>query len=235
MRSFGRALAATLTVALLASALPRAQPASHPRDLYQEVTAREAALRREMDAHQPDSSSVSLLRRIRVLVTSYEDFSRLFPASGYSDNAIWQGAGLSAEAFWQFGDAADRSRALQLFESLSARFPTSPLVKQAPAQVKRLMAATPARVLPTSGSSEPAALQAVRREVLPDALRITLEVEREVSFQHERLDGPPRVFIDLQNTSAVDGLKDATIPFQGDVVRQVRVGRPQQSRTRIVL
>jgi N-acetylmuramoyl-L-alanine amidase len=66
-------------------------------------------------------------------------------------------------------------------------------------------------------------------------LRVTLELEREPVFNSERIDGPPRVFIDMQNTRAAEPLKDASLPFQDDVVRQVRVGRQLNGRTRVVL
>jgi N-acetylmuramoyl-L-alanine amidase len=42
------------------------------------------------------------------------------------------------------------------------------------------------------------------------------------------------VFLDLQNTRAIEPLKDAVIPFPDDVVKQVRVGRQPNSRTRVV-
>ena len=71
--------------------------------------------------------------------------------------------------------------------------------------------------------------------MLPDALRITLELEHEVPFYDERIEGPPRVFVDLHNTRAVEALKDAALNFPDDVVRQIRVGRQQDARTRVVL
>jgi N-acetylmuramoyl-L-alanine amidase len=70
---------------------------------------------------------------------------------------------------------------------------------------------------------------------MPDTLRVTLELDREVPFHDERLDSPPRVFLDLQNTRAVAALRDAVIPVNDDLVRRVRVGRQLDSRTRIVL
>lgn len=81
----------------------------------------------------------------------------------------------------------------------------------------------------------PVTLRDIRREVLPETLRVTLELDREVSFHDERIDGPPRVFVDLPNTRAAELLKDATIPFPDGPVRQVRVGRQLNSRTRVVL
>jgi N-acetylmuramoyl-L-alanine amidase len=79
------------------------------------------------------------------------------------------------------------------------------------------------------------ALTAVRRDVLPDALRITLEMGQEVTFRSDRLDNPARVFIDFENTRPVEAIKDATIPFADDVVRKVRIGRQTESRTRVVM
>jgi N-acetylmuramoyl-L-alanine amidase len=81
----------------------------------------------------------------------------------------------------------------------------------------------------------PAAFTSIKREVLPEVLRITLEVGREVTFYDERIDGPPRVFLDLQNTRSVEALKDAVIRFPDDVVRQIRVGRHLDARTRVVM
>ena len=139
MRSFVRAAAVALACALLAPVL-YAQ-SSQPERLYKEALERESTLRLEMDTLRAGASPVSVLERIRVLVGSYEDFSRLFPSSGYSDNALWQGAMLSAAAFWEFGHAEDRVTALGLLEDLAGRFPSSSLIKQIPPEVKRLNAA----------------------------------------------------------------------------------------------
>ena len=77
-------------------------------------------------------------------------------------------------------------------------------------------------------------LQTVRREVLPGVLRITLDLEHETTFRDERIEGPARVFIDLQGTRSVGALDGATLTYPDDVVRQVRVGRQLGGRTRVV-
>ena len=237
----GPALAAVLLLAVAAPPL-RGQ-ATQAAALYGEAMAREAALRKELASHGPNAPSEPLLRRIRVLVGSYRDLARLFPADGHSDNALWQGGLLAADAYRAFGDAVDRSTALTLLNALPARFPTSSLARQVPAEIARLKetptsVTTPPRVTaptPTPTPTATASLTSIRREVLADALRITLEVEREVSFTDERLDAPARVFIDLQNARPSAALQDATIPFTDDVVKQIRVGRQIGSRTRIAL
>jgi N-acetylmuramoyl-L-alanine amidase len=151
---------------------------------------------------------------------------RRFPRSGYSDNALWQAAVLSADAFWQFGDTKDRADALRLFDLLRSQYPSSSRIAQ--------MAGHTARLNGVESRTQASTLKAIRREVLPDALRITLELEREAMFSEERLEGPPRVFVDLRNTQAVEALKDATIAFPDDVVRRARVGREPENRTRVV-
>jgi N-acetylmuramoyl-L-alanine amidase len=259
MRSFANALAAAV---MLASTMPAVlAQSSQPQRLYEDALERERALRKEMDAPE---ASPSLLVRIRSLVGAYDDMSKLFPASGYGDNALWQGARLSADAFWQFGEGIDRTTALRLFTALTSRFPASSLNRQVSEHTKRLndaraasslaaaarhdTAPPPATALPvisppssqtriaavprTSGVT---ALNAIRRDVLPEALRITIELAREVPFYSERIEGPPRVFIDLQNTRPVEPLMDAAIPFPNDMVKQIRVGRQADSRTRVVL
>src|SRR4029434_7389627 len=104
MRSFARLVAAAL---LLASTMPvlLAQTSQGQR-LYNEALERERGLRKELDS---SAANAALLTRVRALVGAYEDMSKLFSSSDYADNALWQGARLSADAFWQFGEAADRS------------------------------------------------------------------------------------------------------------------------------
>lgn len=259
--SVERLVVLALLLALLPASL-RAQ-STHAADLFQQARSREADLRKELDSAS-GANSADLLTRTRTLTRTFEDLWRLFPTSPYSDDALWHGAMLAADAFRQSGYAADRATSLRLFQALTRNFPTSSLLKQVAPQVARLEAAKPADSLPRAATpaaaSPPTAaptplpiavaaaprpiatapsgyttLTAIRREVLPDVLRVTLELEREPEFISERIDGPPRVFIDMQSTRASDALKDANLPFKDDIVRQIRVGRQLNGRTRVVL
>ena len=233
MRSFGSALVALLVAGAGASdaSLASRAAAQNAETVYTDVLGRERILRRELDVapqrgtQAPGEPPGMLLDRVRTTVGAYEALVREFPKSGYSDNALWQGASLSADAFWQFGEPLDRTTALRLFGLLKSQYPSSSLIPRVAGHVSRLTAAD---------GSPPAMLRAIRREALPDALRITLEFEREAIFHEERVDGPPRVLLDLRNTQAVEALKEATIAFPDDVVRQARIGRQQDSRTRVV-
>jgi N-acetylmuramoyl-L-alanine amidase len=66
-------------------------------------------------------------------------------------------------------------------------------------------------------------------------VRITLELNREVPYQTERIVGPDRVFVDLPRTRPVAALRWATLPFPDDVVRRVRIGAQPDQVTRVVL
>src|SRR5437868_231253 len=72
---------------------------------------------------------------------------------------------------------------------------------------------------------------------LPDAIRILIELDREVVFHDEHLENPSRVFVDLPGTVAAAPLKDQTLWFDGDgdLVHQIRIGRHPNNTTRVVL
>src|SRR5687767_1531304 len=263
MRSSGRRIIAVAILTALAAVTLHGQ-SSDPAALFQQALRRETLLRQELAAARPGAPGGVLLERIRVLIGSYEDLARLFAKSESSDDSLSHGGMLAADAFAQFGEVSDRETALRMLRSLSARFPASALAKTAAARVRTLEAAKPGAAMATAAApvspsapppslpaapapppapavsakvppSGPVTLRDIRREVLPETLRVTLELDREVSFHDERIDGPPRVFVDLANTRAAEALKDATIPFPDGPVRQVRVGRQLNSRTRVVL
>ena len=228
---FSRTLVAAAIV--LAATTATAQT-SNAAKLLREAEGRESALRMEIDTRKAGSPATPLLERARTLIKAYEDISRLFPTSPYSDDALWHGGRLAADAFWQFGQADERVTALRLLKLLPARFPTSSLVKQVAPLVDRLNAAKV--IAEQTMPRQPAMLlKAIRREALPGAMRVTLELEGETTYHDEEIAGPPRVFIDLQNTRPIETLKDVTQAFPDDLVRQIRVGRQLGTRTRVVL
>ncbi|MBL8141290.1 MAG: AMIN domain-containing protein, partial [Acidobacteria bacterium] len=77
-------------------------------------------------------------------------------------------------------------------------------------------------------------LKDIRRTILPELVRVTIELDDEAAFTHERIDGPARVFFDVK-APAVPALQDRVLSFADDVVRQVRVGRRPAQSTRVVL
>ena len=229
MRSCARTL--VVSAICLGAATAFAQGSNVPK-LLKEAEARETTLRAEIDSRKAGTPATPLLDRARTLVGAYEDISRLFSSSPYSDDALWHAGVLAADAFWEFGEPDDRITALRLLKTLGNRYPRSPLVKQAGPQLDRLNVAK----VPAVEPKPPAVmLKAIRREALPGAMRVTLELGGEVAYHDEEIDGHARVLIDLQNTRPVEALKDVTQAFPDDLVRQIRVGRQLGTRTRIVL
>jgi N-acetylmuramoyl-L-alanine amidase len=91
----------------------------------------------------------------------------------------------------------------------------------------------PATVAAPAG--ERATLTAIQRIVLPDTVRVTLELDREVTFREERLGGPARLFFDLKNVQLTPALMDKVLTYGSDVVSKIRVGRHPDNTVRVVL
>jgi N-acetylmuramoyl-L-alanine amidase len=162
----------------------------------------------------------------RFVVNRYWSIVRSYPASGYASNALWQAANLSMEAFRRFSDVKDKDRAVRLFEWLRRQYPRSSTAARAMGQLEQLSGLQPA--------SE-ATIRAVRREILPEVTRITVEIDREVPFSQEQLAAPSRVFFDLKGTKTAAPLQDAVLRYDADVVREIRFGRHPNNTTRIVV
>jgi N-acetylmuramoyl-L-alanine amidase len=139
-------------------------------------------------------------------------------------------------------------------------YPSSSLVKRANAQLASLAqpqaparAAVPAsapvavttkaeralRLASNDASSPPrsgqATLTGIDRVVLAETVRVTLELDREVSYHEERLDGPARVFFDLKGVQLTPALMDKVLTYPSDIVSKIRVGRHPENTVRVVL
>ncbi len=190
------------------------------------------------------TSSAATADDFRVVINRYWSFVRRYPSSGFADNALWQAANLSADAFQRFTQDRDKFRAVQLFQWLRDQYPHSPLQAKAAANIEQLetmaaaavTTATPATpAAPATPSTSDSTIRAVHREVLPDVVRVTVELDREVAFYQERIEGPARLFFDLKGTRTVASLVDATFRYDSDIVRHIRLGRHPNSTTRVVL
>jgi N-acetylmuramoyl-L-alanine amidase len=220
-----------------------AAPSAPVRSMYNNAMAHEQRVRAALSA--PDAAA-TVLSDVRAVVAAYEAVVRHYPGSSYSDNALWQAGRLSLDAFARFGQTSDRDAGVRILRRLASGYPTSKLAKQVSEQLTRASAdGDPAAPLPSRDASPPASatrstlatIKDIRRAVLPDAVRITIELDSEVAFHEERIPDPARVFVDLPGTRASAALLDQTLRFEGDadIVRQVRIGRHPNNTTRVVL
>jgi N-acetylmuramoyl-L-alanine amidase len=99
----------------------------------------------------------------------------------------------------------------------------------------RAQAPAPPAVPAPAMSTALSTIRDVRRDVLPEAVRITVEVDREIPFYQERQENPSRVLFDLKGTRTVPKFVDAVLKYDADVARDIRLSRQPNNTTRIVL
>ena len=243
MRSFGnrclRVGGTALAVWLSVSVSAAAQTA---RERFVEASQRDEQVRVHLTNSTDTTPGPSLAAQVNQVVTSFELIVRRFPTSGYADNALWQAANLAETAYQRFNRAQDRDRALKMYRWLVEEYPASGFVKQANAKMAALVApvapvAPAALAAPVAlvAPADRATLTAIQRVVLPDAVRITLELDREVAYHEERLAGPNRLFFDLKNVQLTPALTDKVLSYGSDVVNKIRVGRHPDNTVRVVL
>jgi N-acetylmuramoyl-L-alanine amidase len=229
------------------------------RALYNRTLERERQLR--------TTEQQATVVQLRGVVNAYNAIVRRFPASGYSDNALWQGGNLALLAFQRFGQAADRRTAERLLKRLKEQYPSSSLaarveealgagdapatspppaappiaVDTAPPADKGVQKAAatggtdaPNDTPPSTQSPAAVMIRDIKRSPISEGMRITIEMDAEATFRAERLENPRRVFFDLKGTRPVPSLLDATLRFNDDIVREIRLGRHPQTTTRIV-
>jgi len=234
-----------LTAVLLATAGVAA--AQTPRVLYTQALARDRAVR--------DAGQAPTLRQIRSAVAAYERVVRRNPASGYCDNALWQAAELARLAWERFGDNADRRTGVRLLKQLKVGYPSSSLVEgidEALARFDTGNAAPAARPVtqpePPVSAKNPAApegsepstagtvtVHRITRTSLPDGVRVSIEMDRELLFKQQQLENPRRLYFDLRGAHASSVLRDKTLTFTDDIVREIRLGRHPHNTTRVVM
>ena len=228
-----RIFAALVTMACLAPSSVQAagQP---PRDLYNRALAQERVVR--------DEANKPTLAQMRRVVALYESVVRKHPSSGYCDNALWQAANLAALAHQRFGNEADRKTATRLFTLLAQEYPSSKLASQAPIAVADLQQRTAVPAvdplpLPPVTKAVPglATIRDIKRTVLPDGIRLTIDLDAEIAYHQEEIVNPRRLFFDLKGVKAAPTLQDSALKFEDDVVKEVRLGRHPQNITRLVV
>ena len=227
-----RVIATLLLVALAVPALAQ----TTARGMYTKLQQREATVRRALDAGRPEAV---VRRDARRVVIGYKGLVARFPRSGYSDNALWQAAFLSADCYARYRVEADRHGSVNLLRRLAKEYPTSSLVKRARPALARLLSEAPdAEPTAAAGTARPPAgvaqIVAVRQTVLPEVTRVAVEFDRQVQFTHDRIGNPVRVFLDIAAARPGPSVPPA-VTLGDSVVKGVRHGPRPAHGTRLVL
>jgi N-acetylmuramoyl-L-alanine amidase len=251
------AVAAVVPVVTPTAAASPAAAADSAESIYSRALGRERELR--------DDISGATLGQLRAVVRNYETLVRRFPRSGYCDNALWQGGNLAMLIFERYDRVEDRQTAVRLLKWLREGYPSSPFRARATDQLEALDSSRPAAsassqtatppalpgqlivpetVVPKSADLPPpappvssaiATIKEIKRLPLPEGVRVSIELDGESIYRHERLDNPRRVFFDLQGSRATAPLQDKVLKYDDDVVREIRLGRHPRNTTRIVM
>jgi N-acetylmuramoyl-L-alanine amidase len=227
-----RRAVAALAVAATAWGVPTAANETD-RSVYLATLNRERAVRATFNGTPAPEVA---LKDVHSIVTAYETLVRRFPASGYSDDALWNAGRLELDAFARFGQPLDRDHGIKLLRRLKAGYPTSKLARRVPETLAALDSAPKAPVA-TVARSAIATIRSVKRTVLPDVVRVVIELDSEVPFHDDRAADPDRVLIDFAAAQPSSSLADQTLRFasDSDVVRQVRVGKLANRSARVIL
>ncbi|HTU98921.1 MAG TPA: N-acetylmuramoyl-L-alanine amidase [Luteitalea sp.] len=100
--------------------------------------------------------------------------------------------------------------------------------------------ATPAAGAATANakpsSTDRVTVRDIRRVVLPEVVRVTIELDGEVAYHEEALQNPQRLFFDLRGANLASHIDEGVRAFDdGDVVREIRVGTHPGGVTRVVV
>src|SRR5258705_4269977 len=180
-RTQRKILHALIFVSFVTLAFPVAtvSAATTAQEMYVAAMAREETVRAAL-AQKDGDADVSVAADARAVVAAYREIVRLYPASGYSDNALWQAGRLSIDVFLRFGLQRDKTTGIRLLRQLTTGYPSSRQVLEVPEQLARLDAAASGRPkgppLPLAavatalqgGPKVVATIKQIRREVLSD-------------------------------------------------------------------
>lgn len=236
--SSGRVTIATVVLVAGLQALVLGQTA---REQYESLLDRDqkiTAAIRNLPGDSPADARASVIREARSVIAGYDALVRRHHSSGYADNALWNAGSLADALAAQFSRPQDKALASRYIKRLQVEYPTSSLTRRlaktvgAPASPP---ASTPAPTAATATRPAAATLTSIERTVLPDVVRVTLALDREVGYHEERLGGPARLFFDLKGVQTTSELKDAVLRYPSDAVRQIRVGRHPDTTVRVVL
>ena len=132
-------------------------------------------------------------------------------------------------------------RAHEALAALAAVVPAAPSAQQVPPNpvvpaVQQPRSDSSAVPVATAGPAQGITLlKSIHRTALADGVRLIVDLDNEVGYHQEEIANPRRLFFDLKGVKTVPNLQDVSLKFEGDVVKEVRLGRHPQNTTRLVV
>lgn len=180
---------------------------------------------------------------------SYLAVADAAPKSPYAADGLWAAARLTEK------NLQDPAVAYRVYERIRTEQGQSKYAGKAKEELKRLAAyapkpapkppvvtATPAPSppVPQAVMGERSQLNGVRSWSNPGYTRIVIDLSQPTDYTSTLLaadpsiNAPPRLFLDLLETLPVGGLPESSVVNDG-LLRQIRTGKPEVGRTRVVL
>lgn len=179
-------------------------------DLYRRMATRFKSTRYSDDA----------IQAYRMLVAEY-------PSSSKGDQALYAVFRIAVEG-------GDNRKAAEAARAYLAAYPRSSHAAAVKAALKKKAPAQEASLpkLPPPGLAQVFNLRSWSGE---SSTRVVLDVERQVRIQHDRIQDPDRLWIDLSGTRLHPNLTTRTFPVGDGLLEQVRIGQNRDDVVRVVL
>lgn len=156
------------------------------------------------------------------------------PTYGACDDALYAMAGLYEEMADRFSSHAYRSRAVYYYEFLADQYPLTKFKATALQRAARLKEGPPATAA-GSPSADLATVSELRYWSSEEYTRVVIQMDREVEFEKQFLQRPPRIYFDLKRTRLRSELVGKTYSVNDLFIKQIRVGQNRPGVVRVVL
>jgi N-acetylmuramoyl-L-alanine amidase len=179
-------------------------------------------------------------------VREYKFLRREYPGSKHRIEAL-----LAIGEIYK-NDLGDDTDARGALEELLRRYPRSKLADEAKAELatagarETQQAEQPSQTgdsevadrkpaSPDKGAEKPVRVTAVQKESDEYHTRITVELEKDVQFESQRLGDPQRIFFDLKNARLSQELLGKSLDVDDAFVKKIRMAQFKPGRARIVV
>lgn len=188
-------------------------------------------------------ASISLLPGdMTAAQTAYLAVATAAPQSSFAAQSLWAAARIAEIKLH------NPAQAYQLYARINAEYDKSKYAATSGGELKRLAAhaprkmpsATPAPQKTLATTSSRGMLNGVRSWSNPGYTRVVIDLSQTTEYSSTLLaadpvtNTPPRLFLDLFETLPVGGLPESSVVNDG-LLRQIRTGKPEAGRTRVVL
>ena len=171
--------------------------------------------------------------------TSFQEFLHRYPHNRLADDARSALTDLdrTAKSGKRETDAKKNLESSKIAQAPS-RAGNSKTAQRDPSETEQANADTQPDIPPSSSLHDPNQLPRVtgiRHWSTPDYTRVAIDVEGDVKFGSQRIDGPDRIFFDLRDTRLASTLVGKSFDVDDGFLKKIRVAQFEPGRTRVVL